>query len=91
MARCNPPAQVKNVADFVAALKAWDVSADFVSTHLYPTDWCDSEPDARTNLDCFTENIANASRQAAGFPFYITEYNCGWKDTDIHDGASVPR
>jgi hypothetical protein len=76
-----------HISDFVVALKEWNIDADFVSSHLYPTDWCDSAKDARTNLDCFTDNILNARKQAAGYPFLITEYNCGWKDTAIHDGV----
>ena len=39
-------------------------------------------------MDCFTDNIINARKQATGYPFLITEYNCGWKNNDIHDGES---
>eukprot|EP00038_Savillea_parva_P003148 m.121546 g.121546 ORF g.121546 m.121546 type:complete len:703 (+) comp11087_c2_seq2:78-2186(+) len=81
--------EVQHVDDFIAALKTWHVDADFVSTHLYPTDWCNSAPDARTHLDCFTDNILEARQKAKGYPFLMTEYNCGWKDTEIHDGEST--
>jgi xylan 1,4-beta-xylosidase len=37
-------AEVRNVGDFVKAIKTWDIDADFVSTHLYPTDFCNSMP-----------------------------------------------
>ena len=82
--------EVLNVGDFVEAVKEWGVDADFVSTHLYPTDWCNAELDRDTlsNMDCFTDNIINARKQAHGYPFLITEYNCGWKNDDIHDGES---
>jgi hypothetical protein len=45
-------------------------------------------PDVRTKLDCFTDGIIGARNQAKGHTFLITEFNCGWKNTAIHDGES---
>ena len=69
--------EVMHVGDFLAALKAWGLPSgppDFVSTHSYPTDTCNSQPDARTHLDCFTDAIIAAREQAAGHTFLMTEY-----------------
>lgn len=57
-----------------------------MSTHAYPTDSCN--PSARTDPDCFTSSLIDGRRQASGHEFLITEYNCGWKDDQIHDGES---
>jgi hypothetical protein len=75
--------QVQLVAEFVAVLPEWNVTADFVSTHLYPTDFCNTKPDARSNLDCFTDQILKARAQAKGHTFLITEFNCGWKNDQV--------
>jgi xylan 1,4-beta-xylosidase len=64
---------VEHVADFVAALPEWGVDADFVSTHLYPTDQCSTAPDARTDLNCFTNTILAARQQAPAHEFLMTE------------------
>lgn len=61
---------------------------DFVSTHSYPTDECNAKPDSRTKLDCFTDGIITARQQAVGKTFLLTEFNCGWRNTAIHDGES---
>lgn len=84
-------AELENVDTFIQAAKAWGVPVDgpdFVSTHSYPTDACNTQPDARTALDCFTDGIIAARRQAAGHTFLLTEFNCGWRNTEIHDGES---
>jgi hypothetical protein len=64
---------VEHVADFVAALPEWGVEADFVSTHLYPTDECSTAPDVRTNLNCFTNTLLAARQQAPTHEFLMTE------------------
>lgn len=80
--------EVQHVGDFVHALSAWNIDADFVSTHLYPTDWCTSEKNASKDPDCFTNAILSVRAQALDHPFYMTEFNCGWKNNLIHDGES---
>eukprot|EP00041_Stephanoeca_diplocostata_P014944 m.282715 g.282715 ORF g.282715 m.282715 type:complete len:679 (-) comp19861_c0_seq1:23-2059(-) len=80
--------EVQHVSDFVDALSAWNIDADFVSTHLYPTDWCTSEANASRDSDCFTNAILDARSQAPNHAFYMTEFNCGWKNNLIHDGES---
>eukprot|EP01050_Picozoa_sp_SAG11_P018927 SAG11_NODE_2937_length_2824_cov_1.679633_3_plen_252_part_00 len=42
-----------------------------------PTDACNSMPDARQRLDCFTDGIIAARQQASGHTFLLTEFNCG--------------
>eukprot|EP00658_Telonema_sp_P-2_P076780 TRINITY_DN6795_c0_g1_i4.p1 TRINITY_DN6795_c0_g1~~TRINITY_DN6795_c0_g1_i4.p1 ORF type:complete len:345 (-),score=57.25 TRINITY_DN6795_c0_g1_i4:273-1307(-) len=85
--------ELMDIPDFLVALEAWGLlspgSNDFVSTHSYPTDTCNSAPDARTNLDCFTDGIISARQQAGNHSFLITEFNCGWKNDQIHDGEST--
>ena len=76
------------LADFVRGLDAWGIDADFISTHSYPTDACNVAPDARAHLDCFTDGIVAARQAVPRHPFLMTEFNCGWKNGDIHDGES---
>ena len=80
--------ELLDVDTFIQSAKSWGVPVDgpdFVSTHSYPTDACNAKPDARTQLDCFTDGIIAARQQAAGYTFLLTEFNCGWKNTAIHD------
>ena len=83
--------ELLDVPEFINGLAAWGLTGsgpDFVSTHTYPTDACNSRPDARTWLDCFTDGIIAARKQAANHTFLLTEFNCGWKNSAIHDGES---
>ena len=83
--------ELLDVPTFIASLKAWGLTGaapDFVSTHSYPTDACNTAQDARSRLDCFTDGIIAARKQAAGHTFLMTEFNCGWKNNAIHDGES---
>ena len=77
--------ELQSVRDFLDAQAKWGTAADFVSTHTYPTDSCNENP---AKLDCFTDAIIGAKAQAAGTPFLITEYSCGWNNPQIHDGES---
>ena len=64
--------ELRDVADFIQAMTVWGIGSDapdFVSTHTYPTDSCNSARDARTNLDCFTDAIIAAREQAANHTF----------------------
>ena len=84
-------AELEDVTAFIQSAKRWGTPVsgpDFVSTHSYPTDACNAQPDARTQLDCFTDGIIAARQQAAGHTFLLTEFNCGWRNTAIHDGES---
>ena len=74
--------ELRSVAEFLAAFP----DADFASTHTYPTDYCNSDP---ANLNCFTDGIVAAKKQAKDTPFLITEYSCGWKNSAIHGGEST--
>ena len=85
---CGGGGQSGGLADFLRGLDAWGIDADFISTHSYPTDACNTAPDARTRLDCFTDGIVAARQAVPRHPFLITEFNCGWKNGDIHDGES---
>ena len=56
-------------------MDAWGIGSgppDFVSTHSYPTDACNSRPDARSRLDCFTDGIVAARKEALGHTFLMT-------------------
>jgi hypothetical protein len=75
--------EVLYVDTFIESLRAWGLTGsapDFVSTHSYPTDACNSAPDSRSRLDCFTDGIIAARKQAAGHTFLMTEFNCGWRN-----------
>lgn len=83
--------EVLDVSTFIDSLRAWQLTGtapDFVSTHSYPTDACNTAPDARSRLDCFTDGIIAARKQAPGHTFLMTEFNCGWRNNAIHDGES---
>ena len=85
-------ASLQDVDKFVAALTPWQLGGDtsiFVSSHSYPGDRCNSAPDVRAHLDCFTDSIIAARNLVpAEHEFLLTEFNCGWGDTQIHDGES---
>ena len=84
-------AELEEVTGFIQSLQAWGLPSgppDFVSTHSYPTDACNSKPDARLRLDCFTDGIIAARQQARDHTFLLTEFNCGWRNNAIHDGES---
>ena len=68
-------AELEDVSAFIAAMDAWGIGSgppDFVSTHSYPTDACNSRPDARSRLDCFTDGIVAARKEALGHTFLMT-------------------
>ena len=76
-------AQLGWIPEFLAATEAAGAPVDFVSSHLYPTDF-----DNQTR-DSFMDAIANATAlaHAAGVPFLLTEFNAG---LGIPAGPSVP-
>ena len=78
--------ELRSIREFLAAQSKWGINADFVSTHTYPTDYCNNNP---SDLDCFTRGILDAKRQAQQMPLLITEYSCGWKNSAIHGGEST--
>eukprot|EP00937_MAST-01D_sp_MAST-1D-sp2_P005125 g5125.t1 len=72
-------AQLQHAADFAAAAAAAGVPADFVSTHMYPTDpQCPQTLEAGWTPDCLFDHV-KAARAAvpAALPLYLTEYNVG--------------
>lgn len=56
--------ELRDVGTFWKAQRAWGIRADFVSTHAYPTDFCDNQlrqaPD-----NCFTDVSVSAVKHGA--------------------------
>lgn len=51
------------------------------------SDACNTMPDSRQRLDCFTDGIIASRRKALGHTFLLTELNCG----NIIEDLSVDR
>jgi len=67
-------AQCQWIPDFLNFVQTNNVPADFVSSHLYPTD-----PEVPQTRDGFRDYVAQAAQQAAagGLPLLLTEFNSG--------------
>ena len=91
--RVGGPATAKSewVADFVEYCERNKVPADFISTHLYPTD--SFETDEETEMQLFKsqrgimrEKAQDTRRHARGRPVYYTEWNSSSDPRDpLHD------
>jgi xylan 1,4-beta-xylosidase len=94
--RVGGPATAKNawIPEFQQFCAQQDVPADFISTHLYPTDAL-GETDTDTvsqlehaPLDGMRRKALTARDQAAGKPLFYTEWNTTSNPRDpLHDSA----
>jgi xylan 1,4-beta-xylosidase len=92
--RVGGPATAQNawVPEFLAFCEAQNLSADFVSTHYYPTDaFGEIGADTETQLanaprDVMRDRAEEARRQAGSRPLYYTEWNVSSNPRDtLHD------
>jgi xylan 1,4-beta-xylosidase len=72
-------AQLGWIPEFLAFVQDNDVPADFVTSHLYPTD-----PGFPASRDGFLDSVAGAALASAqgGLPFLLTEFNAGLGNED---------
>ncbi len=80
------------VADFVAFLEKNKLTADFITTHQYPTDAFGSPGDdtvtqlSKSKRGIMKEKAQDARREAAGRPLYYTEWCTSSNPRDtLHD------
>jgi xylan 1,4-beta-xylosidase len=92
--RVGGPATAKNewVAEFLQFCETNGVSADFVTTHHYPTDAFGSETDdteaqlAQSRRSVLREQAQETRRRARGKPVYYTEWSTSSNPRDLlHD------
>jgi xylan 1,4-beta-xylosidase len=91
--RVGGPATARSewIEDFVEFCEKSKVSADFISTHQYPTDWLESEKDTEVQLfksqrGIMREVAQDTRRRARGKPVYYTEWNSSANPGDrLHD------
>lgn len=91
--RVGGPATAKSewIEDFVDYCARNKVPADFISTHLYPTDSFESEEETTMQLfksqrGIMREKAQDTRRQARGKPVYYTEWNSSSDPRDpLHD------
>lgn len=60
------------IPETLAFAKANGMELDFISSHIYPTDW-----GLNASRTVMTEKLSLARQQAGNTPLYITEYNSG--------------
>jgi xylan 1,4-beta-xylosidase len=91
--RVGGPATAKSewIEDFVDFCERNNVSADFISTHQYPTDGFESDDDTEVQLfksqrGIMREVAQDTRRRARGRPVYYTEWNSSSNPRDpLHD------
>jgi len=74
--------QVAWIEETMAFITNGTIQADYISTHLYPTDFGDRPPPT-----VMRDQIGQVAKIVNGrFPVYITEFNDGlWSDPAYHD------
>ena len=91
--RVGGPASAKSewIEKFVDFCERNKLSADFISTHYYPSDGFENEPETEVQLylsqrGIMREVAQNVRRQARGRPVYYTEWNSSSDQRDpLHD------
>jgi len=91
--RVGGPATAKSewIEEFVDFCDRHHVAADFISTHHYPTDGCEDDPDTEVQLFKSQRGIMrqvaqDTHRRAQGRPVYYTEWNSSSNGRDpLHD------